>query len=99
LFGLRREPSMRRKVVREQSGAEVYEYVPLGKYIVSAPGICRGRPTFKHTRVEVAGVLDWLAAGNSLEEMLADYKGRIPREAILEAARLAGNVSWPRRRR
>ena len=83
---------MKRKLVREEIGDQVYEYIPLGKYIVSAPGVCRGRPTFKYTRIEVAGVLDWLAAGNALDAMLAGYKGRVPREAILEAAALAGKA-------
>ena len=41
-------------------GGHPYEYYALGKHIVSAPGVCRGRPTFKYTRVEVAGVLEWL---------------------------------------
>jgi hypothetical protein len=33
--------------IREQlADGQVYEYIPLGKHIVSAPGVCRGRPTF-----------------------------------------------------
>jgi uncharacterized protein (DUF433 family) len=83
---------MKRKVVREKINGQIYDYVPLGKYIVSAPGVCRGRPTFKYTRIEVAGVLDWLAAGNPLEEMLTGYKGRVSREAVQEAAALAGKA-------
>ncbi len=83
---------MKRKVIREDVNGQVYEYVPLGKYVVSAPAFCRGRPTFKYTRVEVAGVLQWLSAGNSLAQLLAGHKGRIPREAVLEAATLAGKA-------
>jgi uncharacterized protein (DUF433 family) len=83
---------MRRKMVREELDGQIYEYIPLGKYVVSAPGVCRGRPTFKYTRIEVAGVLEWLSAGNSLEELLAGYKGRVSREAIQEAAVLAGKA-------
>jgi uncharacterized protein (DUF433 family) len=83
---------MKRKIVREELDGQVYEYLPLGKYVVSAPGVCRGRPTFKYTRIEVAGVLEWLSAGNSLEDMLAGYQGRVSREAILEAAILAGKA-------
>jgi uncharacterized protein (DUF433 family) len=83
---------MNRKMVREELDGQVYEYLPLGKYVVSAPGVCRGRPTFKYTRIEVAGVLEWLSAGNSLEELLAGYKGRVSREAIQEAATLAGKA-------
>jgi hypothetical protein len=49
---------MKRQLVREQVGGEWYEYIPLGKFVVSAPAVCRGRPTFKYTRIEVAGVLN-----------------------------------------
>jgi uncharacterized protein (DUF433 family) len=83
---------MKRKAVREEIDGQVYEYIPLGKYVVSAPGVCRGRPTFKYTRIEVAGVLEWLSAGNSLRKLLAGYKGRVSREAIEEAAILAGKA-------
>jgi len=83
---------MKGKLVREEINGQVYEYTPLGRYIVSAPGVCRGRPTFKYTRIEVAGVLEWLSAGNSLEELLAGYRGRISREAVREAATLAGKA-------
>jgi uncharacterized protein (DUF433 family) len=83
---------MKRKLAREEIDGQVYEYFPLGKYIVSAPGVCRGRPTFKYTRIEVAGVLEWLSAGNSLDELLEGYGGRVSREAIQEAAMLAGRA-------
>ena len=56
----------KQRPVREQlPDGQIYEYVPLGKHVVSAPAVCRGRPTFKYTRIEVAGVLGWLFAGNS----------------------------------
>ncbi len=83
---------MKRKLVREEIHGQVYEYVPLGKYVVSAPRFCRGRPTFKYTRIEVAGVLEWLAAGNSVEQLVAGYKGRVSLQAIQEAAKLAGKA-------
>jgi uncharacterized protein (DUF433 family) len=67
----------------------MYEYLPLGKYIVSAAGVCAGRPTFKHTRIEVAGVLSWLCAGDSVEALLERYDGRVSRDAtLLRAERL-----------
>jgi uncharacterized protein (DUF433 family) len=83
---------VKRQLVHEVVGGQPYEYIPLGKYIVSAPAVCRGRPTFKYTRVEVAGVLEWLGAGHSLEELVAGYKGRISREAIEEATTLAAKA-------
>jgi uncharacterized protein (DUF433 family) len=83
---------MKRQVVREVVGGEVYEYVPLGKFVVSAPAVCRGRPTFKYTRIEVAGVLERLGAGHPLEELLAGFQGRLSPAAIREAARLAAQA-------
>jgi len=41
-----------KKLVREIVGGEPYEYYPVGRYIVIAPGVCGGRPTFKYTRDE-----------------------------------------------
>jgi uncharacterized protein (DUF433 family) len=76
----------------ETVGDDTYEYVPLGKHIVRAVGVCGGRPTFKYTRVEVSGVLDRLARGHSIEQIVTAYKGRIPAEAITEAIELANRL-------
>ncbi|MGH2371514.1 MAG: DUF433 domain-containing protein, partial [Chloroflexota bacterium] len=54
------------ELIRERHGGEPYEYYPLGEYVVVAPGICGGRPTFKHTRLEVSAVLSLLAQGESI---------------------------------
>ena len=83
---------MKRPLVREQVGEEWYEYLPLGHFVVSAPAVCRGRPTFKYTRIEVAGVLERLGAGHALETLIADSQGRLSREAIAEAALLAAQA-------
>jgi uncharacterized protein (DUF433 family) len=83
---------MSAKLVREMIGGETYEYFPLGRHVVSAPCVCRGRPTFKYTRIAVSGVLDWLGAGHSLGEIVTRYEGKVPREAIQEAATLAANA-------
>jgi hypothetical protein len=42
------------ELVRETVGGEPYEYYPLGQYVVIAPGVCGGRPTFKYTRLDVS---------------------------------------------
>jgi uncharacterized protein (DUF433 family) len=78
--------------VREQVGEEWYDYLPLGRFVVSAPAVCRGRPTFKYTRIEVAGVLERLAAGHAVEALITDSQGRLSHEAIAEAARLAAHA-------
>jgi len=81
------------KLIREKlPDGRFYEYVPLGKHVVSAPLVCRGRPTFKYTRVEVAGVLEWLCSGNPVETLIAGHQGRVTLEAIKEAAALAGKA-------
>jgi uncharacterized protein (DUF433 family) len=75
-------------LVTEMVGGEVYQYYPLGQHVVRAIGVCRGRPTFKYTRIEVTGTLERLAAGESLDDIVAGYRGRVSREAILEAGRI-----------
>jgi uncharacterized protein (DUF433 family) len=84
---------MKRKMVREEIDGQVYEYFPLGKYVVSAPGVCRGRPTFKFTRIEVAGILDRLAGGDSIDDLVRNFQGRFSRKALEEAINLAAKAS------
>jgi uncharacterized protein (DUF433 family) len=76
------------KVMTEIIHGETYQYYPLGKYVVRAVGVCAGRPTFKYTRIEIAGTLDRLAAGENLDEIVAGYRGRVSREAIIEAIQI-----------
>ncbi len=79
-----------KELTRELYGGEWYEYVPLGKHIVAAPGVCGGRPTFKYTRLEVSVILDLMAAGWSVQKILRNYPhSRISAEAIKEAVHLA----------
>lgn len=73
------------ELVKEVVGGELYSYYPLGQYIVSAVGVCGGRPTFKYTRIEVAGILELLAAGDTVEQLVKGYRGRLSRQAIEEA--------------
>ena len=81
------------QLVREMRGGELYEYYPLGEYVVIAPGVCGGRPTFKGTRFEVQVVLDLLAAGWTVDGILSEYQRTgITGEAIAEAVRLAGEA-------
>ena len=76
------------KVMTEIIQGEPYQYYPLGKHVVRAVGVCAGRPTFKYTRIEIAGTLDRLAAGESLDEIVAGYRGRVSRDAIIEAIQI-----------
>ena len=77
------------RIKTELVQGEPYEYVQLADHIVRAPGVCGGRPTFKYTRIEVSGALERLAAGESLDSIVEGYRGRVSREAIVEAIQLA----------
>jgi uncharacterized protein (DUF433 family) len=77
-------------LVREMHGGDLYEYYPLGEYVVVAPGVCGGRPTFKHTRLEVSVVLSLLGQGESVAQIIEEYAlSRLTPEAIAEAVQLA----------
>jgi len=47
--------------------------VPINRYIVADAEICHGKPTFKGTRIMVWQILDMLAAGESVKEILEDF--------------------------
>jgi uncharacterized protein (DUF433 family) len=76
-------------LVTEMVGGEPYRYYPMEKYVVRAPGICGGRPTFKYTRIDIGWVLGFISAGESIDEIVEGYEGRVPREAIEEALAIA----------
>jgi len=76
------------ELITEMVGGELYEYYPLGPHVVRAIGVCGGRPTFKYTRIEITGTLERLAAGESIDEIVKGYRGRVSREAIIEAINL-----------
>jgi uncharacterized protein (DUF433 family) len=85
-----RTKSVQKELVREMRGGEPYEYYPLGRHIVAAPGVCGGRPTFKYTRIEAAFVLDLLAAGWSIERVTSEYQAsHLSPAAVKEAVQLA----------
>jgi uncharacterized protein (DUF433 family) len=73
------------ELITESVKGEPYQYYPLGEHVVRAVGVCGGRPTFKYTRIEIAGTLDRLAVGESLDAIVAGYRGRVSREAVIEA--------------
>ena len=76
------------ELVTELYGGEPYEYYPLGEYIVRAPGVCGGRPTFKYTRIEPVRIVSLVAIGKGINELVAGYQQLFSREALLEAIRL-----------
>ena len=60
----------------------------LGRFVVSDPAVCHGRPTFRGTRVFVGDVLDDVARGMAWEAIIERWHGSISKEAIAESVRL-----------
>lgn len=78
------------KLIQEIYQGEVYEYYPLGQYVVAAVGVCGGRPTFKYTRLEVSVILSLIAAGETVSQVVQAYTlSQLTPEAVAEAIRLA----------
>lgn len=74
-------------------GDEPYTYLPFGNYVVRAPGVCGGRPTFKYTRIEVSFILDRIAQGKSVDYIVEAYADpHLTHAAIQEAMQLANNA-------
>ena len=59
----------------------------LGRYIVADPAICHGQPTFRGTRILVGDVLEQVAIGMAWEDIIAEWRGDLTKEAIAEATR------------
>jgi len=51
----------------------------LAKFIVADPEICHGKPTFKGTRIMVWQVLDALARGETADEIVQAWAGKVSR--------------------
>jgi uncharacterized protein (DUF433 family) len=62
--------------------------------IVISPDICNGRPVIRGTRITAQTVLEFLATGDSIEDVLQEYPTltRADVQACLDyAARVMGN--------
>ncbi len=62
--------------------------------IVINPEVCNGRPVIRGTRISAQTILEFLGAGDSVEEVLEEYPS-LTREDILAcvqySSRLMGN--------
>lgn len=61
----------------------------IGRYIVTDPEICHGKPTFRGTRILVADVLEQIADGLAWETIIEEWRGSISFETIAEAVRVS----------
>ena len=60
------------------------------------PAICHGKPCIRGLRYPVENLLEWLASGMSIEEILVDYED-LEREDILAALSYAVRLSHIKR--
>ena len=56
------------------------------------PEICHGKPCIRGLRYPVQNVLEWLASGMSVEEIIADYED-LEREDILAVLAYAAQIA------
>ncbi len=87
--------------VRDKSDAgelatrdQLWQFPDVEDLIVIDPEICNGRPVVKGTRITVQTIMEFLAAGDSMEDLLYAYP-RLTREQVLACmdwtSRLMGN--------
>jgi len=60
--------------------------------ITMDPTICHGKPCIRGLRYPVENVLEWLAGGMTIEDVLADYED-LTREDILAALAFAARMA------
>jgi uncharacterized protein (DUF433 family) len=56
------------------------------------PNVCFGKPCIQGTRIWVSLLLDFLASGATIEEILADYPG-LERDDVLAAIAYGAEMS------
>lgn len=59
--------------------------------IVLDPDICNGKPIIKGTRITAQTVLEFLAAGDSVEDVLDEYPS-LSREDVLECVKFSSEL-------
>lgn len=64
----------------------------IGRYIVTDPEICHGKPTFRGTRIMVWQILEQVSSGMAWEAIVAEWRGAISKDAIAEAVKLASQA-------
>ena len=59
--------------------------------IVSEPDVCNGKPVIRGTRITVQTVLEFLSAGDSIEEVLEEYPS-LTRDDVLACLRVSSEL-------
>jgi uncharacterized protein (DUF433 family) len=66
--------------------------IELGRFIVADPKICHGKPTYRGTRIMIWQILEALARGESVNQLVKAWGGRVSRDAVLETIQLSKNA-------
>jgi uncharacterized protein (DUF433 family) len=56
--------------------------------IVMDPAVCNGRPTFRGTRIKAQTILEFLGAGDGIEDVLEEYPS-LTRDDVLACLRIS----------
>jgi uncharacterized protein (DUF433 family) len=72
-------------------GKEEYTMQDYRKYITSDPNVLFGKPAIRGTRIAVELILDELAGGTTIEQLLEEYP-RLSREAIYAVLAFAADT-------
>ena len=59
--------------------------------IIVHPDICNGQPTIKETRITVQTILEFLGAGDSIDDILQEYPS-LSREDVLECLKFSSEL-------
>ena len=54
------------------------------QYITSNPQILEGKPIIKNTRISVALILEWIANGSTIDDIVYEFP-QLSRQAVQEA--------------
>jgi uncharacterized protein (DUF433 family) len=63
----------------------------MANLITIDPAVCHGKPCIRGMRYPVEGILEWLASGMTIEDILGDYED-LRREDILAALAYAARL-------
>jgi len=68
----------------------------MANIITIDPAVCHGKPCIRGMRYSVEGILEWLASGMTIEDILGDYED-LEREDILAALAYAARLTHIKR--
>jgi len=76
--------------------ADIDKATRMESRITVDPAVCHGKPCIRGLRYPVENVLEWLAAGMSIDDILSDYED-LEREDVLAALAFAARLAHVKR--